>query len=185
MQQQHRHALTPGRTVPPEIINIRERDFCHSIRYAPRPPATCELHHQSVFDRLGIVDGRRAGATSAAPASPARRAHRACPCRCVQRGRADDDGAMRIAQDNLRAHRLEAVHEQQAVVEQLFVNQRSPPRLGGDHRGDSDQVGREARPDGCFDRGIDIFFAVGGRQLLVPGDKNVCSSRSSWMPRRW
>ena len=63
---------------------------------------------------------------------------------------ARDDRAVRVAQDDLHAHCLELVDKQQAVVEQLLVDQRRAARLRGDDRRQRDQVGGEARPRGRF-----------------------------------
>ena len=60
---------------------------------------------------------------------------------------------MRIAQHDARAHADELVHEVQAALEHLLVDQHRPDGLGGDDDGRAHHVGRESRPGRIVDLG--------------------------------
>ena len=58
----------------------------------------------------------------------------------------DDDGAVRVAQDDLRPHVDELVHEEQAAFKHLLVDEHAALRLGGHDEHHAQQVGRQSRP---------------------------------------
>ena len=69
----------------------------------------------------------------------------------VQRRRARDDDAMRVAEDDPRAHRDELVDEEEPALEHLLEDEDRPARLRRDGDRDGRQVGRERGPDAALD----------------------------------
>ena len=65
--------------------------------------------------------------------------------------RARDDRAVRVAEDDPRAHRDELVREEQPVLEHLLEEQHRSPRLRRDRERDRRAVGRERGPGAVFD----------------------------------
>ena len=61
---------------------------------------------------------------------------------------ADDHRPVRVAEDNLRAHVDEAVHEEQAALEHLLVDEHAALALGGHHQHHGQEVRRKAGPGG-------------------------------------
>ena len=59
---------------------------------------------------------------------------------------ADDIGTMGVAEDDLRTHVDEFVDEEQAALEHLLVDEHGALGLGGYHKGNGYEVGREAWP---------------------------------------
>ena len=66
-------------------------------------------------------------------------------------GRAGDDGAVRVAEDDPRAHRDELVDEEQPALEHLLEDEHRARRLRRGDDGDRGEVGRERRPDAALD----------------------------------
>ncbi len=57
-----------------------------------------------------------------------------------------DNGPVRVAQDHLRAHVDQSVHEEQSAFKHLLVNQDAASALGGYDQHHAQQVRRESRP---------------------------------------
>src|SRR5690554_782195 len=81
----------------------------------------------------------------------------------------DDGGAVRIAEDDLRAHVDEFIDEKQSAFEHFLVNQYRAFGLGGHHENDAQQVGGESGPrmvgnghDGAVDVAVDGVSILGG-----------------------
>ena len=66
-------------------------------------------------------------------------------------GRSGDDGAMRVAEDDPRAHRDELVDEEEPALEHLLEDEHRPRRLRGRDDRDRRQVGGERGPDAALD----------------------------------
>ena len=82
---------------------------------------------------------------------------------------ADDRGAVRVAEDNLRPHVDELVDEEEAALEHLLVDEHGALGLGGHHEEYRKQVGGESRPrrvgdghDGAVEEGVDAVVLLGG-----------------------
>ena len=65
---------------------------------------------------------------------------------------ADDDGAVRVAQDDLGTHVNEFVHKEESALKHLLMNQDAAVGLRCHHQQDAQQVGRESGPDGVGQR---------------------------------
>lgn len=63
-----------------------------------------------------------------------------------------DDGAVGVAEHDLRAHVYELVHEEEAALKHLLVDEDCPFSLRGYDEHDAEQVGREAGPGMVIDR---------------------------------
>ena len=70
---------------------------------------------------------------------------------------ADDIGAVRVTEDDLRTHVDELVDEEQAALKHLLVDEYGTFGLRGHHQHDTDQVGREAWPR-CIGYGEDFVL---------------------------
>ena len=79
---------------------------------------------------------------------------RAGDARAAQLARADHDRPVRVADRDLRAHRDQLVHEEQAVLEHLLEDQDAALGLGGERDGDRREVGRERGPRAVLDLGL-------------------------------
>ena len=82
---------------------------------------------------------------------------------------ADDGGAVRVAEDDLRTHIDELVDEEESRLEHLLMDKDDAACLGGSDEEDGQKVGREARPgcvgnghDGAIDERVDLIMVVGG-----------------------
>src|SRR6185312_2831157 len=85
----------------------------------------------------------------------------------VETRRPVDDGAVRVAEDDARAHVHELVDEEQAVLEHLLEDQDGALRLRRDREGDRRQVGRESGPGAVLDLGDLGADVVLDRKLLA------------------
>ena len=90
-----------------------------------------------------------AASTSAMPA----RMSGLVTCWPTSRLRPDDDGAMRVAEDDLRAHGDQLVDKEEPALVHLLVDDDRALRLGGRHQGDAHEVGREGGPGRVVDLG--------------------------------
>ena len=132
----------------------------------------------TAVDLLDVVDA--AGADGAEGGDEQRdagpdvgRGHRAAP-EVTGVVVADDHGAVRVAENDLRAHIDQVVHEEQTAFKHLLVNQHGALRLGGDHEHHADQVGGQAGPGGVGDRhngavqiGVDAILLLGRDKDVV------------------
>ncbi len=82
--------------------------------------------------------------------------------------KADDGGAVRVAEDNLSAHINELIHEKQARLEHLLVNEHRAFGLRSHYQKDAEQIGREPRP-GMIRDGQDAAVEVGGNLIMLLG----------------
>ena len=64
----------------------------------------------------------------------------------METARSDHQRTVRIAEHDPGAHRDQAVHEEQAALEELLVDQHRPVALRGQHERQRREVRREARP---------------------------------------
>ena len=85
----------------------------------------------------------------------------------------DDDGAMRVAEDDLRAHGDELVDEVETALVHLLMDDDGAFGLGGGDEGDAHEIGRKGRPrcvvdlrHGAAEVGLDA-------QALCTGDDQV------------
>jgi hypothetical protein len=85
----------------------------------------------------------------------------------VELGRACDDDAVRIAEDDPRAHRHELVDEEQPTLEHLLEDQHGASRLRGDDHRDRREVGGESRPRAVLDLRNRAAEIVDDDELLV------------------
>ena len=90
---------------------------------------------------------------------------------------ADDDGAVRVAQDDLCAHVYELIDEEESAFEHLLVDEHRAFGLCADHEQYAEQVGCESGP-GCVADGHEgavdeAFYFV----VFLPGDDEVFSFR--------
>ena len=81
---------------------------------------------------------------------------------------ADDGGAVRVAEDDLRTHIDELVDKEETRLEHLLMDEDDAACLGGSDEEDGQKVGREARPgcvgnghDGAIDERVDLIMVVG------------------------
>ena len=84
-----------------------------------------------------------------------------------------NDGAVRIAEDDLRTHVDEFVHEEQARFEHLLVDEHRSLGLCAHHEEHAQQVGRESRPGRIgqrHERAVDegVYLVV-----ILPGHDDV------------
>src|SRR5205823_6877369 len=84
-----------------------------------------------------------------------------------------DDGPVRVAEDDPRAHADELVDEEEAVLEHLLEDEDRPPRLGRDRERDRGEVGRERWPRPVLDlRYLTAEIVLDGEDLAV-GDEHA------------
>ena len=74
---------------------------------------------------------------------------------------------MRVTQDDSRAHVDQPIHEEQAALEHLLVDEDRARALGGQDERHGREVGGEARPGGVVDGGNGAAEVVGHRQPLA------------------
>ena len=79
--------------------------------------------------------------------------------RGVEPVRADHDRAVRIAENDARAHRDQPVHEEEPALEELLVDEHRPGALRREHERERREVGRETGPRRVVDfrnRAVDV-----------------------------
>jgi len=88
----------------------------------------------------------------------------------------DDDGTVRVAEDDLGAHVDEFIDEEEAAFEHLLMDEHGTFGLGGDDEQNAQQVGRETRPRGVGDgHGAAVHEGL-HLVVLVLGDVDVVAN---------
>ena len=87
---------------------------------------------------------------------------------------ADDNGAVRVAEDDLRAHVDEFVDEEESAFEHLLMEEHAASRLCGDRDEHREQVGGEPRPrcvgeghNGSVEEGVHDIMRLTGHDEVV------------------
>ena len=87
---------------------------------------------------------------------------------------ADDVGAVRVAEDDLRAHVDEFVDEKQTALEHFLVDEHGAFGLRGHHQNDTDKVRCEAGPgrighgeDAAVHEGLHLVMRLRGNEDVV------------------
>lgn len=99
----------------------------------------------------------------------------------------DNDGAVGVAKDNLRAHVNEFVHKEETALEHLLMYEDRAARLRRHHQDDGKQVGRQSGPrcigdgeDGAVDKRLYLIVLLRGDVYVVtlPDDGDAKSAES-------
>ncbi len=156
----------------------RRRRPPRPLRSALRPPARRARRAPAGAPRAGRS---RARPSRAAPAGSGRRRpapRQSAPCPTGGRGcraavprslrRSGDDDAMRIAEEQIRAHPAQLLEREQTQLVHPVVDQRRALGLRREHGHQADEVAREARPQAGRD--------AAGRRSAVDGSTRSTSS---------
>ena len=86
----------------------------------------------------------------------------------------DDNGAVRVAEDNLRSHIYQLVHKEQTAFEHFLMNEYTAFCLGGNHQQHTEQVWCQSGPgcvgnghDGAVDKGLYLVRLLCGHVNVV------------------
>ena len=108
----------------------------------------------AAVDLLDIVDGASAfGGKGGDEERHARPDIRRADGRAIERRGAGDNGAVRIAQHDRRAHGDEFVNKKEPRFEHFLMDEAGTFRLGCDDEQNGEEVGWEAGPGAVFDAG--------------------------------
>ena len=80
----------------------------------------------------------------------------------------DDHSAVRVTEDDLRAHINQFIHEEQTRLEHLLVNEHRPACLGSDHKDHGQQIRCQTRP-GCISHREDRTIEEGFYLIVLLG----------------
>ena len=129
-----------------------------------------------------IVERPSAQSAAITIAMPARMSGLSSRC-AEESGRTGDDGAVRVAEDDPRAHRDELVDEEEPALEHLLEDEHRPRRLRRRDDRDRREVGGERGPDAALDLRDLAAEVVDARAAAAPaGTRSVDSPTSSSMP---
>ena len=147
-------------------------DFCSQSIQPLVNILITSLNLVAVVDDAGAVGGEGGDEQGDASADVGR--SHADAAQLVMVIEADDVGAVRVAEDDLRAHVDEFVDEEQAALEHLLVDERGAFGLGGHHQNDTDKVGGEAGPrrvgdgeDAAVHEGLHLVMFLRGNEDVV------------------
>jgi len=93
----------------------------------------------------------------------------------MQLRRADDDCAMRIAEDDLRSHADQLVDEEETRLEHLLVDDDDPFALCRGDEGDRHRIRREGRPGLILELRHGASEVAPDHHLLLAGDDEILS----------
>ncbi len=167
-------------------MQLMSQFWGHQPRLALCPGDMCAQGVEAAFDvfvaavylldvvygggALGAHGGKEHGNTGADIG-----AHKACGLQGDAMIMADDNGAVRIAEDDLGAHVYEAVNEEQPALEHLLVDEDAAFALGGYDQHHGQKVRGEAGPggigkghDGTVQEGLNLVAFLLRDKDIVP-----------------